>query len=460
MSLDHKRDLRDVLRANEAAAASQRDPALTAAGKAARQRLLDAGLDADVLLDQRLAVMKRRREAATGVSQTHIGDAILIDGYILPLRWQDKRVVEFLLVPWVGACIHTPPPPPNQIVHVAYPDGVTVEKRFAAVRLKGVLRHQPAEHDLFLIDGRRKVPASYVLDEATISGTPGEVVAASSASGDGSLFTRAQMRITTILTTSMTAINQGHSIGAILVAVAIAFAYGALHTLGPGHGKALVISYFVGAGGTARSGILMGAQIALTHVVSAVVLVILLDLAVRQTTGNAPSDYRLIRLLSYGAIVAIGAFMVWQAVTALRHRHGGTDHRASGCSACTAAGSPRQVGLVGLAVGIVPCTGALIVMLFGLAHGLIAPASLLVGAISLGMAVTMSAIGLAAIWARSIAERRLVGHGRRSRAVALGAQFAGAVCVFAIGGTLFVVTLAHPDSRIDAPALQIDTRLR
>ena len=39
-------------------------------------------------------------------------------GYLLPLEFSGKLVSEFLLVPWVGACIHTPPPPPNQIVHV------------------------------------------------------------------------------------------------------------------------------------------------------------------------------------------------------------------------------------------------------------------------------------------------------------------------------------------------------
>ena len=46
------------------------------------------------------------------------GRTVRIPGYLLPLEFSGKRVTAFLLAPWVGACIHTPPPPPNQIVYV------------------------------------------------------------------------------------------------------------------------------------------------------------------------------------------------------------------------------------------------------------------------------------------------------------------------------------------------------
>ncbi|HSR54015.1 MAG TPA: DUF3299 domain-containing protein [Acidobacteriota bacterium] len=46
------------------------------------------------------------------------GKTVRIPGFMVPLDDDDEAVNEFLLVPYVGACIHTPPPPPNQLVHV------------------------------------------------------------------------------------------------------------------------------------------------------------------------------------------------------------------------------------------------------------------------------------------------------------------------------------------------------
>ena len=52
------------------------------------------------------------------------GKTIRIPGYVLPLEFSGSKVTEFLLVPWVGACIHTPPPEPNQIVYVKARQGL------------------------------------------------------------------------------------------------------------------------------------------------------------------------------------------------------------------------------------------------------------------------------------------------------------------------------------------------
>ena len=218
--------------------------------------------------------------------------------------------------------IHTPPPAPNQIVHVAMPGGLEVDGMFTSVRLRGRLAHRPAEHELFLIDGRRYIPVSYAMDGAAVHGTPGEIVPASTANTELSRFEAAQAWISNLFTTALTDMERGRSAGATALAVLIAFVYGVLHTLGPGHGKAVVVSYFVGAGGSLRRGLLMGGRIAVIHVLSAVLIVFLFDLAVRQATGAAPSDYRLIRLASYGAIIAIGAVMLWRAIAAIRAYRG------------------------------------------------------------------------------------------------------------------------------------------
>jgi nickel/cobalt exporter len=457
--------LRIIARADMAAAAGQLDEAMAEAAKQARRRAEEAGLDVEALFAQRELIMQRRDEAALGVTTTHLDKTVVMDGYALPLRAEEGRVVEFLLVPWVGACVHTPPPAANQIVHVDYPQGFEAVSLFTPIRLEGRLTHRPAEHDLFLVDGTRRVAASYAMEQAVIGGTPGEVVAAASASAELSWFAAAQAWITDIFTTAMRNMEQGRSVGTIGLALLIAFGYGALHTLGPGHGKAVVISYFVGTGGSLRRGVWMGVRIAVMHVLSAVVVVFLLDFAVRQATGAAPSDYRLIRLGSYALIVAIGAVMLWRALAAVRsqraaeaHHHHHHHHDAhAGCAACAAANaSSRGGGWIAAAVGVVPCTGALIVMLFGLANDLVVPAVMMVVAISAGMALAMSAIGIAAILGRNWTEARIaVTPDRRIRFEA-GARIAGAACVLVIGATLFAVTFAQTpatESRQQATAV-------
>lgn len=466
MSIDQKMDLRKVLEAAEAQGAGQGNSALQANANGARARLNAAGLDVDFLLEQRLVVMERRRAEATGVTATYLDKEVLIDGHVLPLKWENERVTEFLLVPWVGACIHTPPPPPNQIIHVSYPEGLTVKRRFDALRLSGKLRHEAKTHDLFLIDGSRKIPASYQLTGAKLIGAAGKIVAASADNVDLPVFARLQLWISRLFTSGMTAIGEGKSATAILVAFLISFAYGALHTLGPGHGKAIVISYFVGTGGSLGRGLKMGCRIAVFHVLSAVVVVFLFDLALRQTTGASPSDYRAIKLASYGLITVVGCVMMWQAVRAVRvvratpahgrhnhdhaaHDHHSHDHAHAGCAACAAASSQRGGGWVAAAVGSVPCTGALLVMLFGLANDLVVPAVFMVIAISAGMAVAMSAIGIAALWGRGWVETRFAPSDRGRTRFELGARMVGAACVLVIGLLLFNLTYWHqPTSNV------------
>jgi nickel/cobalt exporter len=92
---------------------------------------------------------------------------------------------------------------------------------------------------------------------------------------------------------------------------------------------------------------------------------------------------------------------------------------------------------------VVPCTGALIVMLFGLANDLVVPAVMMVIAISAGMALAMSAIGVAAILGRNWTEARVAVTPERRLRFEAGARIAGAACVLVIGATLFAVTFAQ-----------------
>lgn len=65
------------------------------------------------------------------------GKRVQIGGYVVPLDFEATSVKEFLLVPYVGACIHVPPPPANQIVYVQAPRGFQVKSMFEPVYVTG-----------------------------------------------------------------------------------------------------------------------------------------------------------------------------------------------------------------------------------------------------------------------------------------------------------------------------------
>lgn len=73
---------------------------------------------------------------------------VKIAGYVLPLDFEATDVKEFLLVPYVGACIHVPPPPPNQIIYVTSEDGIKVGGMYEPVWLTGTLETASLSSDL------------------------------------------------------------------------------------------------------------------------------------------------------------------------------------------------------------------------------------------------------------------------------------------------------------------------
>jgi hypothetical protein len=73
---------------------------------------------------------------------------IRIAGFLVPLEWGDKNLKEFLLVPYFGACIHTPPPPANQIIHVVANPPAKGMQSMQAVWVEGVLEIALADTDM------------------------------------------------------------------------------------------------------------------------------------------------------------------------------------------------------------------------------------------------------------------------------------------------------------------------
>ena len=90
-----------------------------------------------------------QQSPAAPVVEALDGQMVKLPGYIVPLDMTDEgRVIEFLLVPYFGACIHVPPPPSNQIVHATSELGVRVEALYEPFWIEGPMRVEHASSEL------------------------------------------------------------------------------------------------------------------------------------------------------------------------------------------------------------------------------------------------------------------------------------------------------------------------
>ena len=167
LSPDQLRALRKLLRFQQADGSG--GSVITPEEAAALRTGLEAdGLDVDWLFEQRRTIMKARQEIATATNDELVGQSVRIPGYLLPLEIADQKAVEFLLVPTVGACIHTPAPPANQMVHVRYPRGFAIEGLYTPIWVDGKLLAEDKAQTVRYVDGEARVETSYTMTADTV----------------------------------------------------------------------------------------------------------------------------------------------------------------------------------------------------------------------------------------------------------------------------------------------------
>jgi uncharacterized protein len=135
-----------------------------ASERAASAKLAKAGIDTDKLLARRDELAAKQRALANAIDASLDGKLVRIPGYLLPLEFSGTRVTEFLLVPWVGACIHTPPPPRNQIVHVKSTKPFEMSGMFDAVWVTGRMTASGSRKSVHIVDGSTEVDVGYSLN--------------------------------------------------------------------------------------------------------------------------------------------------------------------------------------------------------------------------------------------------------------------------------------------------------
>ena len=211
-----------------------------------------------------------------------------------------------------------------------------------------------------------------------------------------------QRRIQFVLTNALRDVRSGTGSIAVWVLAAICFGYGALHTLGPGHGKAVVVAYFLDSRRPRAwiEGLFAGLWIAFIHVLAALVLASVLKTAAITGLLGALRQAQYVDIASYGLILLIGFWRLWAGLAGRPHEHppGGT---GTGWLLLTAA-------------GIAPCAGALIVILLSVTLGIPWAGVVGVVAIAAGMALTLALLGLASM----VAHRLIIGDGLSLRSAA------------------------------------------
>jgi nickel/cobalt exporter len=269
----------------------------------------------------------------------------------------------------------------------------------------------------------------------------------------------------------------------------ISFAYGIFHAAGPGHGKAVISSYLVANDETWRRGIVLSFASAVLQAITAVAVVGVVAVLLGATSKAMGDTVRVIEIVSYALIVLIGLRLFWVKGRAFwhllrppaqahthdhahhdhahhdhaHHDHGhGHDHQHGHAHGHDAhdhddneghawghahAPEPRELGgrdwwkrglSAIVAVGLRPCSGAIIVLVFALAQGMfwIGVASTFV--MGLGTAITVSAIATLAVGARSLAGRLAKAKPGSGMLLLRGAETAAAGVIIVFGALLLL----------------------
>ena len=275
------------------------------------------------------------------------------------------------------------------------------------------------------------------------------------------------------LASTVKRLKEENVLAAALALAGLSFVYGVLHAVGPGHGKAIISSYVVANEETARRGIVISFIAAALQAMTAVALVSVLLLAFNATGLQLTAWSNQLESVSYAMIALVGLYMLvtqllrlWrlrqERATEHAHAHSGCGHdhdhgrhghhhhhHAEG-EACdhmvdarTIAGpvSWKKMAAVVFAVGIRPCTGAILVLVFALAQGLFWAGVAATFAMALGTAITVAVLATIAVGARELALKLGGENGVWANAVWTICGIGGSLLIFGMGATLFAASL-------------------
>jgi nickel/cobalt transporter (NicO) family protein len=258
--------------------------------------------------------------------------------------------------------------------------------------------------------------------------------------------------------------------------VSLSFLYGVFHAAGPGHGKAVISSYMIANEVALRRGVVLALLSSMLQALTAVTVVGVAYYLLRGLSISMTEATHFMEIASYALIAAFGLWLLSRKLLSLRaspalsgtqvhahthhdHQHGTShdhhhhhDHAAGEvCASCGHAHLPdpklisgrdfsvREAWSAVVAVGLRPCSGALIVLTFSMLNGLWLAGIVSAFAMALGTAITVSALATLAVMAKGAAVR-LAGASMGGM-VGTTIEILGAATVFALGLLLLAASL-------------------
>jgi nickel/cobalt exporter len=250
----------------------------------------------------------------------------------------------------------------------------------------------------------------------------------------------------------------------------VSFLYGVFHAVGPGHGKAVITSYLLVSRQTVKRGIVISFVAALLQGLTAIAIVLVAAVLLRTTAVGMTRATNWLEIISYALIAAVGAWLLWIKATGRGHHHHVHAHAGHGHghddhvhhdhshhqaehghtldhsdSEHSHAPDPRlltqpltvsRAWAATLAVGIRPCSGALIVLVFALSQNLLLAGMGSVLAMSLGTFITVSALAVLAVSAKDLALRVAGLETDTTERIMRVVEIGGALVVLLLGLTL------------------------
>ncbi|MGE5515899.1 MAG: nickel/cobalt transporter [Bacteroidota bacterium] len=243
----------------------------------------------------------------------------------------------------------------------------------------------------------------------------------------------------------LSALKETGDIQPALALMLAAFLYGVFHAIGPGHGKVVIGSWLASRRARVTWGLgacfLSASVQALTAIVAVVVLAGAAALAPKDIMAQAAW----LEVASYGLIAIMGGVMAWNALRGRHacghdHHHHHHDHACCGHDHNAHEDSPRTLWAMAAAIGFRPCSGAILVLLFTLANGLLWAGIAATFAMAAGVGLTVSGIGLSALGLNRLLDRGAAAS-RHGETLRKALSLAGAAAIILLGVTLLLGSL-------------------